>query len=725
MKICLLNAQSVISLQQRLKLLNFLSLHSPDLVFVTETWLYPEIEDSEVCPLKCNYSIIARQDRSGGEHGGVLVAAKKDFCFNYSDLTQKIGRNMKIGQINDFAVAISITTIQGSHLFLLIYNPPSTSPYRIEANLLADWISSCYAKFEINYLSSFSILGDLNLNDVCWATVTGQSDYSKSFIVQSQAMNLNPLVFEPTHKSGSTLDIILTSHSELFNVYVDSHLYSDHYPVFVLLNLPIPYSEAATNTSIMYSLSSFSSTLFNSHLSNGFDTLLALPNCSFSDVSMEEYFSLWQQTVLYALNMSCKIKTSRRSQYPYFYSSHSIHLINKLRTAKKCNYRNGTTERLKQEISLSVELDKTVLLENLSPVSTRSCFKFSRSFSSNRLPNQMNWNTLKANTSNEIANLFNSYFSSVFQKSLDIPLQPPELPTIRLEDFTINPSEVADLLSKTKTCSLSSDPIPTFLLNSCPDILAPLATQLFNVVIKARSWPTDWKCSYITPIYKSGNHESVENYRPISILPQLSLILEKLLFRHIYPQVRVSICDEQHGFTKKRSPITQLLPYLDDLYNQKDINASSYAIYFDFRKAFDLVPHHILLEKLANVSFDEDFLTLFKSYLYSRSQRVSINGSLSQMVDINSGVPQGSVIGPLFFIIFMNDLPDKIVNSSCYLFADDSKLLSLLTKPDLQKDIDQFTEWAHRNKMEYNIDKCKSITFEEKISVVGSSVSER
>ena len=111
---------------------------------------------------------------------------------------------------------------------------------------------------------------------------------------------------------------------------------------------------------------------------------------------------------------------------------------------------------------MSVELDKTVLLENLSPVSTRSCFKFLRSFSSNRLPNQMNWNTLKANTSNEIANLFNSHFSSVFQKSLDIPLQPPELPTSRLEDFTINPSEVADLLSKTKTCSLSSDPIPTF-----------------------------------------------------------------------------------------------------------------------------------------------------------------------------------------------------------------------------------------------------------------------
>ena len=86
------------------------------------------------------------------------------------------------------------------------------------------------------------------------------------------------------------------------------------------------------------------------------------------------------------------------------------------------------------------------------------------------------------------------------------------------------------------------------------------------------------------------------------------------------------------------------------------------------------------------------------------------------MVDINSVVPQDSVLGPLFFIIFMNDLPDKIVNSFCYLFADDSILLSLPTKPDLQRDIDHFTEWAYRNKMEYNIDKCKSITFEENLA---------
>ena len=92
----------------------------------------------------------------------------------------------------------------------------------------------------------FSISSDLNLNDVCWATVTGHSDYSKSFLLQTQQINLNSFIFEPTYKSGSTFDVILTSDCKLLNVYVDSHLSSDHYPVFALLNLPISYSESAT-----------------------------------------------------------------------------------------------------------------------------------------------------------------------------------------------------------------------------------------------------------------------------------------------------------------------------------------------------------------------------------------------------------------------------------------------------------------------------------------------
>ena len=139
---------------------------------------------------------------------------------------------------------------------------------------------------------------------------------------------------------------------------------------------------------IKYLSSSFSSTHFNSHLSTGFNTLMPLPNCSFSEIFMEEYLSMWKQIAMVALNMSCKIKKSRRLQFPYFFSSHSFHSINKVGTAKNCNYRNGTSERLQEEVNLSVESKKTVLIKNLSHHSIRSCFKFLSCFSSNRSPIQ-------------------------------------------------------------------------------------------------------------------------------------------------------------------------------------------------------------------------------------------------------------------------------------------------------------------------------------------------
>ena len=188
--------------------------------------------------------------------------------------------------------------------------------------------------------------------------------------------------------------------------------------------------------------------------------------------------------------------------------------------------------------------------------------------------------------------------------------------------------------------------------------------------------------------FKSDDPESVENYRPISILPQLSNILVKFFSLFLFS------CEEKclHRTTQFHETAVNSNPASTvsvELYNQKDSNIPSYAVYFDFRKAFDLVSHHLLLHKLADFGFDRDFLEHFQSYISSRFQQVSVNGVLSQLSKVTSGVPQGSVVGPLFFINFINDLPDNITKSSCYLFSDDSKLLySFFT--DLQYDIVNF-----------------------------------
>ena len=169
-------------MSQRLKLLNYLSIHSPDIIFITETWLYPKILDSEIFPLDCNYSIISRSDRLTGEHGGVLIATKNTFQYNH----------LKASNRNDFSTAIYLIDNNSSHMFLLIYNPPKNSPYRVHSDLLVDCISSYYND-DLLLSNSFTILGDINLDDACWATITAHSDYSKTILEKLESRNLLPI----------------------------------------------------------------------------------------------------------------------------------------------------------------------------------------------------------------------------------------------------------------------------------------------------------------------------------------------------------------------------------------------------------------------------------------------------------------------------------------------------------------------------------------------------
>ena len=158
------------------------------------------------------------------------------------------------------------------------------------------------------------------------------------------------------------------------------------------------------------------------------------------------------------------------------------------------------------------------------------------------------------------------------------------------------------------------------------------------------------------PNPQEGVKNRVENYKPISILPRLSLILEKILFDFLCSKFHYKLSSRQHGFRKGHSTITQLLVFLDEIYTNYDKNVEQVIIYLDFAKAFDNVDHAILLKKISLYGLDNDFLQLVFSYLTGRKQRVNINGILSDEVTITSGVPQGRVLGPLVFFIYIDDM---------------------------------------------------------------------
>ena len=233
--------------------------------------------------------------------------------------------------------------------------------------------------------------------------------------------------------------------------------------------------------------------------------------------------------------------------------------------------------------------------------------------------------------------------------------------------------------------------------------------------------PEEWKCANVTPIHKKGDRTDPNNYRPVSLTSQVCKVMESIIRDRIVEHLeRLNLLNNaQHGFRNGRSCLTNLLTTLEQWTEIIDEGDCLDIAYLDFRKAFDLVSHEHLLYKMSKYGIDGKILNWVKDFLKNRTQKVVIRGTSSTTREVTSGVPQGSVLGPILFLIFINNLPLEII-SPLSLFADDSKLFSRIVKTKskskvveadndqkLQKDLNKVVEWAKKWKMEFNVQKCK------------------
>ncbi len=231
--------------------------------------------------------------------------------------------------------------------------------------------------------------------------------------------------------------------------------------------------------------------------------------------------------------------------------------------------------------------------------------------------------------------------------------------------------------------------------------------------------PKRWKRANITAIFKKNDPTIPPNYRPISLLDTLSKVLERCVYNHCYEHLHSMFHYLQHGFLRGRSTNTQLLVVYHQILECIASGQEVDAIYLDFSKAFDKVQHNLLLLKLKSYGISDPTLSWFGSYLSERQQRVVINGHSSDWLPVTSGVPQGSILGPLLFLIYINDLPTYLENnSSIALYADDSKLFRPIYLPNdsfsLQKDLDSLSHWGENWAMAFNVSKCKVVHFSRK-----------
>ena len=280
------------------------------------------------------------------------------------------------------------------------------------------------------------------------------------------------------------------------------------------------------------------------------------------------------------------------------------------------------------------------------------------------------------------AEALNAFFVCQSEQSAAPGPVPPILTApsvVKLCDIQITVNEVEHLLSTLDLKKAAGDDgVPTRLLRLTAKSIAPHIHHLFNLSLKHGQLPQEWKQATVTPVYKKGNRSLASNYRPISLLSILSKVLERIIFKRLYKQVNPLLPTCQSGFRKGDGTVHQLTRIVHTLAEALDNRKAVVSCYFDLSKAFDRVWHEGLLAKLAHIGIGGSLLDWFCDYLKGRVQRVRVDTAVSSWKNVPAGVPQGSVLGPLLFLIYTSDLPEQIESPvTCNLFADDTALCSI------------------------------------------------
>ena len=277
----------------------------------------------------------------------------------------------------------------------------------------------------------------------------------------------------------------------------------------------------------------------------------------------------------------------------------------------------------------------------------------------------------------------------------------------------ITEEDVMRVIDKLKTCkSPGPDKIYPRILKEVKEAICKPLCAIFNLSLRTGKVMSEWKLDNITPLFNKGDKSNLGNYRPISLTSVVCKLMESILRDKIVEFLEKNniIRDSQHGFRNRRSCLTNLLDLLHNIYEMYEEGRAVDIIYLDFQKAFDKVPHRKLLNKVESHGISGHIHRWISDWLSDRKQRVVLNGKFSDWRNVSSGVPQGSVLGPILFLIYINDL-DEDVKCKISKFADDTKIanrvISLSQQQELQNDLNTLGEWAVDSEMFFNVDKCK------------------
>ena len=556
---------------------------------------------------------------------------------------------------------------------------------------------------------------------------TTNDNTEKLFIDTFNQLGLTQCLDEPTHVKGKTLDILLTNHKELiYNIQIADHnlvCKSDHFPIMFEIKTKIKRKKPTKRQSFNFKRADWEA--LNRDL-NRVDWHALLDGTEIEFAWMKFKTKLFQLVHVHIPTLTLKSEF----QPPWFDSELYQCCRSKERARMKFKRSKDKLDELKfincrrEFKSMASRKMRENMYNSDDPALITKKFWSHYKFASNshRIPECIYRNGCFRNTAIDKANLFNNFFCDQFSdsSSYDIPI---DFSNDGQYDITFFPHKIEKLLSNTNSNKASGpDGIHGQILKNCATSLAKPISLMFKLAYNIGSIPREWKLANVVPVHKKGSKENVENYRPISLTCLVMKTFERIIKDTILTHTSHLLDPRQHGFLSKKSCTTNMIGFCDSLALSLNDCISTDVIYFDFSKAFDSVNHDIILHKLKYLyNIDGRLLKFIKGYLCGREQQVVLGNSISSRKHVLSGVPQGSILGPILFVLFINDITQGLsTGTEIALYADDTKIWrNILSESDnivLQNDVNYLNNWSIENKMCFHPKKCKVVSVAHRYS---------
>lgn len=610
-------------------------------------------------------------------------------------------------------MGVRIYNPNGNYFTLItLYRPPNSSSETDEK--IMDYLN------DISNNSEIIIVGDINLPVKVWGenyTATNGS-FLYTQLLESE---LSQLVNEPT-RGQNILDLLLTNiEGGISKVSMEAPI-SDHNSLSFNIVL------ATTCTRSQISKFCFKKADFEAMRQMLNDDLQVINTTSFT--TLYDHVS---KTICDAqMTHVPKTKSSKPENYSPWWNHKLRNQFNREKNAYKQHKRDPNNEYYKMKnieqsrktrrLVQKTKIDYEIQMAENSSNDPKKFFAYINTKKNNRSNIGPLKNRHGITTSNieEMAEILNNHFASVFipddrNCSIEELLNDESVPTTPyLSEIEITENDVQtaiNMLNPNK--SPGPDMIYAKTLIECKTILTPHFVTLFNMSLDTSSVPLEWKISNITPIFKNGDKSDPNCYRGISLSSIISKLLENIVKSRILIFLIENniIVNTQHGFQAGRSCTTNLLEFYDIILNWLNDGDAVDVAFVDFKKAFDLLSHFLLISILYKIGIRGKLLRWISAWLIGRMQRVVIGGYESKWVSVLSGVIQGSVLGPLLFLIFVNEIGCNIISSIISSFADDTKIAKRVNNPAdsemFQTDIYNLNKWSKEHGMQFNLDKTK------------------